>query len=433
MGYLKPNTAEMAQPIPIRVTSRSGAKPVAKEERPAEPRCGTKASLSGPDEHALVRIAERFAPGAQPDVDHDNHDGRSLARPEPPTRLVVAAPPGVRALIAVLIVVALLPSVILAAMLWCGTVSSSWFERPRAVPNKGPWPAVEANAAMTALDGNSSPHVAESPAAKLDAPAALDVQAGHELRFPIMLHRGAAMPARSVIAVGGLPRGVKLSAGRPYGDSEWNLRPDEIGGLRLVVGDAATGESTLRLRLIAPDGDVLAAADTTLDVTANSDAAVAAVLPAGLLYEPSLSGMGAWDEQTDGGIGIAERITDDAAATDIAAAAASPPLLDPAAEGDAAEDDTKWVEPSVFVNLRKRPSSSADVVGVIAKGTKLSLEGRKHGWMHVTDPKTSQRGWIYAGNVVGETVRRSRTRAADAGTEDNSETLWSGLGSWLSH
>ena len=138
--------------------------------------------------------------------------------------------------------------------------------------------------------------------------------------------------------------------------------------------------------------------------------------------------MGAWDERTDGGIGIAELITDGAAEPTIAAAEASPPAPDPAAQGDAEDDDIKWVEPSAFVNLRKGPSSSADVVGVIAKGAKLSLEGRKRGWMRVTDPKTSQSGWIYAGNVVGEKVRRSRTRAADAGTEDNSGPV---VRSWI--
>jgi len=429
MGCLKHNAAEMAQPIPIRVTSRSSAKSGAKGERLAQPRPGTKTGLSGPDEHALVRIAERFAPGAQPDF---NPDGRRAIQPEPPTRLVVAAPPGVRTLIAVLIVVALLPSVTLAGMLWFGAVSSSWFERPRAASNKGSWPAVQANAAMPTLDGTSSPGMSESPAATLDVPDALDVQAGHELPFAITLHHGTVMPARSVIAVGGLPRGVTLSAGRPYGDSEWNLRPDEIGDVRLVVGDAPVGDAILRLRLIAPDGEVVAAADTKLEVTADPDAVMAAGLPAGVLYEPSLSGMGAWDERTDGGIGIAERITDGAGATGIAAAEASPPPPDPAAQGDG-EDDIKWVKPSAFVNLRKGPSSSAGVVGVIAKGTKLSLEGRKRGWMRVTDPKTSQSGWIYAGNVVGEKVRKSRTRSADAGTEDNAGTLWSGLGSWLSH
>jgi hypothetical protein len=318
-------------------------------------------------------------------------------------------------------------------MLWFGTVSSSWFERPRAAPNRGSWPAVQANAVTPSLDGMSSPGASESSVATLDAPAALDVRAGRNLPFAIVLHHPTALPARSVIAVGGLPRGVTLSAGRPYGDSEWNLRPDEIGDVRLVVSDTAAGESILRLRLIAPDGDVVAAADTKLDVTADPDAIMAAGLPAGILYEPNLSGMGAWDERTDGGIGIAERITDGDEAAGIAAAEASSPSPDPVAQGDAEDDDTKWVKPSAFVNLRKGPSSSAGVVGVIAKGTKLSLEGRKRGWMRVTDPKTSQSGWIYAGNVVGEKVRNSRTRSADAGTEDDSGTLWSGLGSWLSH
>jgi len=44
-------------------------------------------------------------------------------------------------------------------------------------------------------------------------------------------------------------------------------------------------------------------------------------------------------------------------------------------------------------------TSSAAVVGVVAKGTKLRLVGRKRGWVEVTNPATSQTGWIYGPNV----------------------------------
>jgi Bacterial SH3 domain len=426
MGYLKPHSAEMAQPIPIRVTMRSGPQSGANGQRLAHLKREAKVALSGPDEHALVRIAERFAPGTEPVF---APAVQSFGRRVAPARLMVAALPGVRTLMAVLIVVALLPSVVLATMLWYGAVSASWFETPSAETKGAGWSTGKPAAVMANLDGTASWQATDSVAPRLEAPAALEAHPHGEVPFAIALDTPQALPARSVIAVGGLPRGVTLSAGRPFGDSDWNLRPDETGDLRLVVADAAAGEATLRLRLIAGDGDVVAATDTALKVTADAPAPVTHALPAVALYEPSPFGLVAWDEDATGSIGIAELITDGPTAPPPAQASPSPP--DATAARGAEEAETKWIEPSAWVNLRKGPSSSSVVVGVIAKGTKLSLEGRRRGWMRVTDPKTAATGWIYAGNVAGETVRRTRRRAADAGAEDNSETLWSGLGSWL--
>jgi hypothetical protein len=281
---------------------------------------------------------------------------------------------------------------------------------------------------MAAAEAMPSWQTTESTAARLDAPAEIEAPAGGGVPFAIALDGTEALPARSVVAIGGLPRGATLSAGRPYGDGEWNLRADEAGGLRLALAGVAAGESTLRLRVIAPDGEIVATAETILTVTANPAVAETSPLPAAALNEPSPFGLGAWDEQVTGSIGIAERITDGEATT-----LANAPPPPPAAAAEAGDNgaDVKWVEPSAYVNLRKGPSSSAAVIGVIAKGTNLSLEARKRGWMRVTNPKTAASGWIYAGNVEGETVRRSRTRAAAAGSQDDSATLWSGLGSWL--
>ncbi len=81
------------------------------------------------------------------------------------------------------------------------------------------------------------------------------------------------------------------------------------------------------------------------------------------------------------------------------------------------------VQPSVFVNLRDGPSSSASVVGVIAKGAKLSVLDRKRGWVQVTDPATGKKGWIYSGNLAGEAkthharkARRARGSRAEIGS-----------------
>src|SRR4029078_5257102 len=82
------------------------------------------------------------------------------------------------------------------------------------------------------------------------------------------------------------------------------------------------------------------------------------------------------------------------------------------------------VQPSVYANLRAGPSSSAPVVGVIAKGVKLSVLDHKRGWVQVADPATDKKGWIYSGNLAGEakTHHARRNRAAPATAER--EVLW---------
>ena len=79
------------------------------------------------------------------------------------------------------------------------------------------------------------------------------------------------------------------------------------------------------------------------------------------------------------------------------------PTRRPAARNANDGDQADWIRPSAYVNLRESPTSSAAVVSVIAKGTKLRVMGRKRGWVQVTNPATSQSGWIYSGNT--DTVR----------------------------
>ena len=63
------------------------------------------------------------------------------------------------------------------------------------------------------------------------------------------------------------------------------------------------------------------------------------------------------------------------------------------------EVDASLFRPSASMNLLKQPKSSASVIGVIAKGAKLRVISRRRGWVEVTNPATSQKGWIYAGVV----------------------------------
>ena len=92
------------------------------------------------------------------------------------------------------------------------------------------------------------------------------------------------------------------------------------------------------------------------------------------------------------------------------------------------------VQPSVFVNLREAPSSSASVLGVVAKGAKLSVLDRKRGWVQVTDPATGKKGWIYSGILAGEAKPHHRIRRvapAEADSEPKSESFWGRVGRWL--
>ena len=97
---------------------------------------------------------------------------------------------------------------------------------------------------------------------------------GEELAFDITIDSADALPARSVIAIRAMPEGATFSQGRPYGASEWNLTPDEIGDLRLKLPKTATGSSDLRVELMAADGTILASASTRLDIAPDPKSAL---------------------------------------------------------------------------------------------------------------------------------------------------------------
>jgi hypothetical protein len=155
----------------------------------------------------------------------------------------------IRALIGGLILIALIPNLILAPILYRAIID---LPGSRAMhPTNG----TPASATQTA----SIPPV-------LSAPTVVKASVGAEVALPIALDGTDGVPARSIIAIRGLPQGSKLSSGRPYDETEWNLRTDEIGDLHLVVPGNANGEAKLLLQLVAPDGAVLADAATVLQI-----------------------------------------------------------------------------------------------------------------------------------------------------------------------
>jgi hypothetical protein len=140
--------------------------------------------------------------------------------------------------------VALVPSAILLVQLW-QTTMGGWEEKTAA--NR---PMVMASA--TGFDQSvQDPSVLEIV---LSSPDTIQVNAAGETDFHLAIDATDALPARSIVAVSGLPHGASFSEGRPYGTSEWSLRPDEIGDLQLRLPAKPSSASTLHIELLAADG-----------------------------------------------------------------------------------------------------------------------------------------------------------------------------------
>jgi hypothetical protein len=185
-----------------------------------------------------------------------------------------------------------------------------------------------------------------------------------------------------------------LSGGRPHGETDWSLRPDEIGDLHLVAGGIGCGESRLTIQLLAPNNGVLADAATVLKVTADPAGAYAA---AAIDTDPAEARLA---HALPKEIGIAASVEPLADRDETGSIAEPVPLPTRRPQPNAQdEDEAGWIRPSAYVNLREAASPNAPVVNVVAKGAKLRVIGRKRGWVQVTDPATSQSGWIYSGNV----------------------------------
>ena len=182
-----------------------------------------------------------------------------------------------RALVAGLILVALIPNLTLGAIFWLGVIDTPWSRPAAHPPNESSMPA-----AQFAV-----------PSPVLSSPATLEATAGGDITFPIALDGTDGVPARSIIAIRGLPQGSKLSSGRPYDETEWNLKPDEIGDLHLVLPRTASGETKLIIQLVATDGAIIADATTILKMPANS----AANIP-GPIIETELAEAQVSDERT---------------------------------------------------------------------------------------------------------------------------------------
>ena len=287
----------------------------------------------------------------------------------------------IRALVAGLVLAALIPNLVLGAIFWLGAVY---------IPGSR-------FAAITANDKTVAPPSA-IPTPVLSSPPSLEASPGGEITLPIALDGTDGVPARSIIAIKGLPQGSKLSSGRPYDETEWNLKPDEIGDLHLILPGNASGESRLIIQLVAIDGAILADAVMILKVPTNS---AAANIPASNIeIEPTQ--VQAADQRTQG---PKDRGTEGTLANLDAAATTDKAPLPIRRPTQTSNDDANWIT-LTSVNLRERPTRSARAIGVVAKDAKLRVIARKKRWVQVTNLATSEKGWIYARHVANDANMR---------------------------
>ena len=318
------------------------------------------------------------------------------------------------------------------------------------------------------------------PDIALTAPLKLVAKAGEEIAFDVTLDTDEVLPSRSLIAIRTLPDGASFSQGRPYGQSEWSLRPDEIGDLRLRVPKSATGSSDIHVDLVAADGTILASAVTRLDIApdpkqtlilradesdriddliahgqkmidvgyfagarayfkraAEAGSGEAALLVGATYDQAFIDKIGAqggikadpkeaavwFDRAKQLGIVDGEARLSELRGGGGSPVAPPPPALpsalpqpkvsapaETAAVPNAPIDQVvvigpedsvpsgkeEWVALSSYANVRSAPSSNAETIKIAEKGTKLRVASRRGNWVQVTDPSTSETGWVYS-------------------------------------
>ncbi|MFD0987947.1 SH3 domain-containing protein [Methyloligella solikamskensis] len=226
---------------------------------------------------------------------------------------------------------------------------------------------------------------------ELSTSSMIEMEPATAIPLPISIDPENAVPARSAVAIVGLPEGAQLSAGRPYGNGEWTVRTDEIRDLAITVPPGTSGSHDLRIALVDAQGGVIADANTTLVIQGGAAAqTVSADAEQSTQPDPTFT------QQMEPASDPAETASveqDAAAPSEQPQPAAS--LGPPSEDGVADAADGKWMEVTTAVNMRAEPDSDAQTVSVMPQGKRLKVTEDKFGWLRVSDPDGGQGGWIY--------------------------------------
>jgi hypothetical protein len=246
-------------------------RPAGLSERLAE----AKSDAPAHPEPTPTTMAERFAPGGQKPEVATRGVAEPLAVPGlalQPARMAMAN----RGLVLAALIVSLVPTAAILVLAWQGAIKLPGAPAAAVIVDYSQI-AESQRASLAALPVIPTPAAVEievRPEVALTAPTRIEAKPGEETALDIGVNSDAALPARSVIAIRGLPEGAALTQGRPYDSSEWNVRPDQIGDLKLRLPETASGHAELRIEIMAADGTMLAGATTRLEIAPDPRAAL---------------------------------------------------------------------------------------------------------------------------------------------------------------
>lgn len=452
-----------------------------------------KAQANGQAEvEAASFMAERFAPDLQTPAANDAEPSAPRESLETTVRavepMIERSSRSSGLILVAFALVALVPVIAFAALYSRGALSvtsvaavlgDSDKQAPKEVQQASVASAAEPETILPKRD-------IELPSVALTVPGAISAEAGKESAFVIALDSSETLPPRSIITIRGLPHGTSFSAGRPFGETEWSLRPDEIGDLRVTLPSTASGQRSLSVDMVAADGSMIASAGTRLDIapdpkaalisrpadTARIDELIAhgrkmvdvgyfpgarayfqraaeagsadAALSVGKTYDPAfIEEIGAqgikpdtrqariWYERAktlgnkDADAHLNELAKEEALAATPGVNAPKPaPTITPAVNAAPKSADSavlpaadtpkptadreapqpngtgviapEWVEISSPVNVRSAPTPQSEPINVAEPGKRYQATARQGSWVQVTDPTTSETGWVYA-------------------------------------
>lgn len=233
-------------------------------------------------------MAERFAPEGQKLL--GDEPAEPFAEPVIPGYIAGRASARVsstgQGLLIAAILISLIPTATILALLWQGVITIPGHSDAQKFTDRPPLGGSELASVVPAPAAQPAPQpqIVAAPEPEAAAPAKVEValtapsqiaaKSGEEVPFAITIDADGALPARSVIAIRAMPEGATFSQGRPYGTTEWNLTPEEIGDLKLRLPQTATGGTDLGVELMAADGSVLASTTSRLDILPDPKAAL---------------------------------------------------------------------------------------------------------------------------------------------------------------
>ena len=160
------------------------------------------------------------------------------------------------------------------------------------------------------------------------------------------------------------------------------------------ASNASLGSYDIRIELLAGDGALLVYSETRLKISddnktlaASADAPEISAFTGSL--SPPLPQDGVASESSDSSLKVTPVKT-----LEIEPGSPRPALLASAQPADTS-GSAEWVQIINAVNLRPRPDKSSKTIKVAKKGAKLHVLARHKGWVQVSDPTTSVKGWVY--------------------------------------